>query len=365
LFSSLLINDSTVTGTSRVVSGLSILTKYYWRVNAKGPGGIGQWSPAWNFKTMGTPTQVTLLQPPNNAVNVPTSYTFRWSKAYDQTTHLIVSNYWYERVTDTVSMANLLRDTTLTDTSKAVTGMNNSTSYYWRVKAKNQIGWGNFAPWFKLTTVPAAPSAPVLVSPINGAVGQSLTPKLDWTVTPAATSYRIQISLDSIFGSPVLDTITAVDSLTVPAAKRLNNNTRYYWRVNATNPGGTGPWSAIWHFNTLLVGLGNIYGEIPREFKLYVNYPNPFNPVTKIRFDLPLPSEGGELHVRLAIYDVLGREIAVLIPPLRGGQEGLKPGTYEAQFDGTNYPSGVYFYKLSATGGASSYVEVRKMVLIK
>jgi hypothetical protein len=115
----------------------------------------------------------------------------------------------------------------------------------------------------------------------------------------------------------------------------------------------------------LLVGLDNIYGEIPREFKLYVNYPNPFNPVTKIRFDLPLPSEGGELHVRLAIYDVLGREIAVLIPPLRGGQEGLKPGTYEAQFDGTNYPSGVYFYKLSATGGASSYVEVRKMVLIK
>ena len=80
--------------------------------------GVGPWSVAWNFKTIGTPTQVTLLQPPNNAVNVPTSYTFIWSKAFDQTLHLFVSNYWFERVTDTVSMANLLRDTTLTDTPK-------------------------------------------------------------------------------------------------------------------------------------------------------------------------------------------------------------------------------------------------------
>jgi hypothetical protein len=114
-----------------------------------------------------------------------------------------------------------------------------------------------------------------------------------------------------------------------------------------------------------------ISNEIPNEFYLHQNYPNPFNPVTKIKFSLPLTSEGGELDVKLAIYDVLGREVAVLIPPLRGGQEGLNPGTpayrslgagrYEVEFDGTNYPSGVYFYKLKAEG----YSETRRMVFLK
>ncbi|MGA2669062.1 MAG: hypothetical protein ABSF32_09115 [Ignavibacteria bacterium] len=158
LWTFIFINDSTITGTSKVVSGLSILTKYFWRVNAKNANGPGPWSEVWNFKTLGPPTQVTLLQPPNNAVNVPTSYTFLWSKAIDQTTHLLVSNYWFERVTDTVSMANLLRDTTLADTTKTVTGMSYATSYFWRVKAKNQIDWGNFAPWFKFTTIPQPPA---------------------------------------------------------------------------------------------------------------------------------------------------------------------------------------------------------------
>ncbi len=329
-----MLNDSIVTTTTKVISGLTLLTKYYWRINGKGPTGVGLWSPVWNFKTMGTPTQVTLLQPLNNAMNVPTSYTFIWSKAYDQTLHFFVSNYWFERVTDTVSMANLLRDTTLTDTLKAVTGMNNNTSYYWRVKAKNMIGWGNFASWFKFTTVPAIPPAPVLIAPLNGAVGQSLTPLLDWVAIPLAVSYMIQLSQDSIFSGTVLDSITPRDSLTVPP-NRLLNNTRYYWRVNAANAGGTGPWSAVWNFKTLLIGLENNTGKIPKEFNLYVNYPNPFNPSTLIKFDIPI-----ETNVKVVVFDLIGREISVLI------NQQLKPGTYETEFNGSNYPSGVYFYKL-------------------
>jgi hypothetical protein len=63
----------------------------------------------------------------------------------------------------------------------------------------------------------------------------------------------------------------------------------------------------------------------------------------------------GKQAVRLVIYDVLGREVAVLVNEL------LKPGAYEVEFDGTNYPSGVYFYKIMA----GDFVETRKMVLIK
>jgi photosystem II stability/assembly factor-like uncharacterized protein len=118
-----------------------------------------------------------------------------------------------------------------------------------------------------------------------------------------------------------------------------------------------------------LLGI-NVSSEfIPGSFQLHQNYPNPFNPVTKIKFSLPLTSEGGVHIVRLVVYDVLGREVANLISPLRGGQEGLNPGTYEVDFDGANYPSGVYYYKLIAGDASSPQANplsiTKKMVLVK
>lgn len=99
--------------------------------------------------------------------------------------------------------------------------------------------------------------------------------------------------------------------------------------------------------------------EIPKDFKLYQNYPNPFNPSTTIRFDLPqFPlNKGGErgLYTMLTIYDLLGKQIAVLV------NEALQPGDYEIEFGGTNLPSGTYIYTLSA----GSYKETKRTVLIK
>ena len=112
----------------------------------------------------------------------------------------------------------------------------------------------------------------------------------------------------------------------------------------------------------IIVGPVLEENQIPSSPSLAQNYPNPFNPVTRIKFSLPNPSKGGAWkNVRLVIYDILGREIATLIPPLGGGQEGLKPGSYEVTWDGSRYASGVYFYKLVT----DEYVETRKMVLIK
>ncbi len=114
------------------------------------------------------------------------------------------------------------------------------------------------------------------------------------------------------------------------------------------------------------IGIENSSTEIPLFFSLSQNYPNPFNPVTKIKFSLPNPSIGGVWkNVRLVIYDVLGREIETLIPPLGGGQEGLKPGSYEVEWDGSRYASGVYFYRLYIDDASTSLSITKKMVLIK
>ena len=109
------------------------------------------------------------------------------------------------------------------------------------------------------------------------------------------------------------------------------------------------------------IGIKHISDNLPKQFKLYQNYPNPFNPKTKIKFSLPLPSKGGAIKTQLIVYDILGRVVASLIPPLWGGQEGLSPGNYEVEFDGTNYASGIYFYKITS----GNFNNVKKMILLK
>ncbi|MCZ7613074.1 MAG: T9SS type A sorting domain-containing protein [Ignavibacteriaceae bacterium] len=93
------------------------------------------------------------------------------------------------------------------------------------------------------------------------------------------------------------------------------------------------------------------------EFSLSQNYPNPFNPSTKIKYEIPAslnPSKGGTL-VQLIVYDILGREIAVLV------NEEKHPGNYEIEFDGSNLSSGIYLYRLTAGGFSAT----KKLVLLK
>ena len=93
-------------------------------------------------------------------------------------------------------------------------------------------------------------------------------------------------------------------------------------------------------------------------FHLLQNYPNPFNPTTVIRYQLPAPSgvEGSGVRiVRIVVYDILGREVAVLV------NEKKAPGRYEVKFDGSGLASGMYVYRLTV----GNYVEARRMVLVK
>jgi hypothetical protein len=90
---------------------------------------------------------------------------------------------------------------------------------------------------------------------------------------------------------------------------------------------------------------------VPKKFDLSQNYPNPFNPSTKIDFELPV-----DCKVTLKIYDITGREIAVLL-----NNELRTADYYTIDFNGSSFASGVYFYRLIA----DKFVQVKKMVLLK
>jgi len=99
-----------------------------------------------------------------------------------------------------------------------------------------------------------------------------------------------------------------------------------------------------------LVGVNSNNSEIPLEYKLMQNYPNPFNPSTTIRFAIPLAG-----NVELRIYDVLGREAALLVNEFR------QAGNYTVDFNASAFSSGVYFYTIKS----GNFTDTRKMVLIK
>ena len=95
---------------------------------------------------------------------------------------------------------------------------------------------------------------------------------------------------------------------------------------------------------------GYVTPLLPARYSLGQNYPNPFNPSTTIKFELPKSS-----HVTLSVYDILGRQVSVLI------NERRDAGLHEVKFDAASLASGVYFYRLQA----GSYVQTRKLLILK
>jgi hypothetical protein len=124
------------------------------------------------------------------------------------------------------------------------------------------------------------------------------------------------------------------------------------YRIAAIDTGGYASGHSNWTSITLATGIGE---TAPYRFRLYQNHPNPFNPTTRIRYEIQ-----ERMPVRLSIYDVQGRLVRRLVDTIR------QPGLYSVEWDGNNgkgqnVSSGIYFYRLVA----GSAVQTRKMVMLK
>jgi hypothetical protein len=122
------------------------------------------------------------------------------------------------------------------------------------------------------------------------------------------------------------------------------------------NPDGTMPDMGAYE-SQYPVRVSNQDSELPTEYALYPNYPNPFNPVTTISYCVPVKS-----YISLKVFNVLGRELLSLVDAEQSA------GRYQVKFNAVNLASGVYFYRLEAAPGggqAGSYTETRKMILLR
>jgi len=343
------ITDSATVSVSQytILPGkLSLGTLYYWRVTGRNACNISPISAIWNFTTAANPPAIpTLVSPANGAGCQSLNLTLDWSDISGATSYTVQVSFVSTFATTVINESNLTSSQYIVPSN-----LTNNSLYYWRVNAANSGGTSAWSEVWSFTTTSASlPVPPVLSTPLNGATGQSLTPKLVWLKLNGASIYRVQISTGNLF-TTITDSSTVTDSFyTIPSGK-LANDVVYYWRVFGINSCNISTASLVWNFKTDLVGIIHNSEIIPKEFNLYNNFPNPFNPVTSIPFDIPVKS-----FVTLKIWDLLGKEIMTLV------NSDLSPGKYEFILNASGLSSGMYIYKLKA----NNYTSIKKMVLIK
>jgi hypothetical protein len=214
-----------------------------------------------------------LVSPKDSATSQPIPLGMRWRSVAG------ALSYELEIAADSDFSTILLDNFRLSDTSSQVGDsiLQRETIYYWRVRAKNASTTSNWSTARFFETVVSPPPQPQLISPSDGVIGISTNPVFHWNGGGTDVTYRVQVSFDASFSSPVYDKsgITADSQQISPA---LTHDTLYYWRVNASNPGGTSQWSLTRAFITRTAS------GLPRAPRLITPVNGAINQPTSILF---------------------------------------------------------------------------------
>jgi len=356
-FTTTIFDDSTLTTVSQRIGPLATNTTHYWRVRAKNIAGNSAWSSVRRFTTAVPPPAIpTLAAPANGAVNQPISITLSWNSATNTET------YRLQISTSLNFSTTVVDDSTLATTSRQVGPLANNVTYYWRVRAKNAGGTSGYSAIRRFTTIIALPGQVVLLSPTPAAVLPSGNVKFTWRPSqPAINRYWFEIAADSSMANSVIDsTLKAAD--TTKVVLQLLDKKTYWWRVRAGNVAGWGPFSEQRRFQIDVPVSVEETQEIPTDFNLGQNHPNPFsangtfgNPSTTIKYDLPK-----QVEVKLEIFDLMGRRVRTLV------NQRQQAGGYVITWDGRNeqgqqVASGTFIYQLRA----GTFTQRRRMALVR
>lgn len=190
------------------------------------------------------------------------------------------------------------------------------------------VGYGSGAAYGVVLTSAVPPSAPTLALPANAATNISVSPNLSWNASVGADSYTLQVSASSSFSSFVVDTsgLTALSYL----VSGLSNNMPYFWRVKATNLGGTSAWSSVWSFTTVPPTA-----VVPSSFSISLSGAILAN--RSIRYSIPK-----QCHVFIASYDIRGQLIHKFVSIQQS------PGYYSVNLQNIHLATGRYFIRFIA-----------------
>ncbi|MDX1639050.1 MAG: T9SS type A sorting domain-containing protein, partial [Balneolaceae bacterium] len=249
-FTNLTTDQTGISGTQYQVSNLANNDTYYWRVQAVNSAGSSNWSAVRDFTTVESGSSTTLSAPapgsPNDgATGISTSPTLSWSSvdgADNYRLQLSAQSDFSSVVTDTLN---------LTTAEYQASGLNNSTTYYWRVLATSATDTSNWSEVYDFTTHSSSDTstlaAPTLVSPSDDAVNTGLEPTFEWQPVNGADYYILHTNRINP-GEMVIE--AEVNGTSFTPSGPLNPETTFDWRVRAVKDGQAGEWSVIWRFTT-------------------------------------------------------------------------------------------------------------------
>lgn len=191
-----------------------------------------------------TPEKPKLTSVENNSRNQPLTVNFDWEKVST------ADIYQLQVAKDSLFKELVLNDSSSIYPSGYITGLTNSTTYYWHVRAKNSAGLSPWSDVWNFTTMPALAASPVLSLPKDSSTGNPLTLKFLWKATLNTDHYRLIVSEDDKFSIITSHDSTLTDTL--KEVKDLKEGMKYYWKVCSRNSAGDGPFSESWNFTTLL-----------------------------------------------------------------------------------------------------------------
>ncbi len=296
------------------------------------------------------PQKPVLVSPSNNDENQKLTTTLVWSATQLAERYLIQVSL-YPDFHQVVYSLSEYRKTSLT-----FSNIEPGQTYYWRVKAFGVVGESEFSDTFVFTS--GIPVATTLISPPHTSKDVSLTPTFIWSAMDKATSYHLQVATTVQFNaSSIIFDKTVVDTF-YTMTTQLSTNKFYYWRVSSKNSLGESGWSDQFGFKTSTTTDIKEVNLIPKETRLLQNFPNPFNPSTVISYHL-----AEQCNVRLKVYDLLGREVALLV------NSNQPAGIYNFELDARELglTSGIYLYQLITDSNSKSGKNIitKKFILMK
>ncbi|MBI3003820.1 MAG: T9SS type A sorting domain-containing protein, partial [Ignavibacteriales bacterium] len=412
-FSTTVVNQSAVTTTSLAVSDLMNDATYYWRVNATNSSGTSSWSGVASFTTVSAPDttapSVAFTAPTNGATvsgiinvsanasddrslvgvqfkldganvgtevtNAPFSYSWNTSQVSNGSHTLTAvardSAGNQTSVSATVSVLNVSNDmivyqdavqTPWINASWSATVTFNSTEQKnsgvasikvvqksWGALSLHHGSWGSSAGVDPLSYadfefyVHGGPSGVSINVLLENDLGNSF-PRVNGGSVPANTWKLISIPMNQL--NPNRYAIHRFDILEVSGTSKT------YFVDDIRFVGGSQT-AAKSHSDGTFTGKD----ELPSSFNLSQNFPNPFNPTTRISYALPEVAS-----VTVEVFNAIGQSVAVL----QSGQQ--QAGAHQVEFSASGLATGIYFYRLtalSADGQKNLFVKTRKMLLTK
>jgi len=256
-FGSLVSSQTGLGSTSASLSSLAPNTTYFWRASASDAGGSSNWGATWSFTTGVLASVPVLSSPTNGALNQPITISLAWGTSTNALSYGIRVSTGSDFATTVSSQASL------TSSGSMVNGLINGMTYYWQANAVASLGASSWSNAWSFTTVLVPPT---LSSPANNGSASAANLSLSWVGEPGVSSYAVQVSTASDFGSTIFG--QAGLSATGIAVSGAVVGTTYYWEVNATGAGGTTAWSAVWSFQAS--ALGTVVLKSVRPVQMFV-----------------------------------------------------------------------------------------------